>query len=45
MTLRANIAETLSVVAIREQGEKEDQHDRQEDWPLLPCDVGCGPTQ
>jgi len=44
-TLRANIAETLSVVAIREQGEKEDQHDSQEHRTLLHCDVGYGPTQ
>ncbi len=45
LPLRANIAETLSVVAISEQGEKEDQHDSQEYRPLLHCDVGCGPRQ
>jgi len=31
LPLRVNMAETLSVVLIREQGEKEDQHDKQED--------------
>ena len=43
--LRANIAGTLSVVAIREQGEKETQHVRQEDRCLIYCDVACCPTQ
>src|SRR5450755_3448886 len=44
--LRANIAETLLVVGIRVQGEKDNQHVRQEDQrPSVPCGFGCGPTQ
>ena len=44
-TLRVNITETLSVVLIREQGEKEFQYDKQEDRRHHHRDVGSGPTQ
>ncbi len=43
-SLRVNITETLSVVLIREQGEKEHQYDKQEDR-RHHRDVGSGATQ
>ena len=43
--LRVNITETLSVVLIREQGEKEYQHEKQEDRRYHHLDVGSGSTQ